>query len=228
MGNNETAVTTRPKSNLAKFDVNKNEKVEMIESSAIKQGSLNEGQKSDVKNVVSPSNTIKSVREKALASAKSENKANSDGDILATDDSKVDERKIPDPFQGGIEFLVNPSLFFVSQSAENEEFEEILLAIQDSSEKLNVAKVGTVCGAYMDEFVQRVRIDKISVDGATASVFLIDEGRVLSVPTKDLVKLCKYKDVPGLAIKCGLAGLQPLRDGKWSDEAIQYFSALSG
>uniref|UniRef100_UPI00398E6E3C tudor domain-containing protein 6-like isoform X2 n=1 Tax=Pristiophorus japonicus TaxID=55135 RepID=UPI00398E6E3C len=129
-----------------------------------------------------------------------------------------------------VEFVKNPSEFWIRTMETASEFEKLMNSIAKKYGNLGrneglvkKPEPGLLCCAKFkaDHLFYRAVITEI-LDGQFR-VFFIDYGNMEVVDWHDVKALLpEYRKLPALAVKCCLADLSP-KEGTWSREAIAYF-----
>ncbi|XP_041105638.1 tudor domain-containing 6-like isoform X2 [Polyodon spathula] len=128
-----------------------------------------------------------------------------------------------------VEFVTDPSEFWIRTQDYAIKFDQMMCSIREVYTKatqlegtVRTPKTGLYCIAKAkDGLYYRAIIRELH--GQQIKVYFVDYGNTEIVDQYDLKILhSKYQELPALAMKCRLSGIQPI-GGKWSKNAIAYF-----
>ncbi|KAJ8009403.1 hypothetical protein DPEC_G00088520 [Dallia pectoralis] len=127
-----------------------------------------------------------------------------------------------------VQHVENPSEFWIQTNVYANEFDQMMNDLADlysspvSAGVVECPQVGLYCaGRSQDNSFYRATVSKII--GNTVQVFFVDYGNTEIIDLLGLGVLPdKFKELPGLAYKCRLGGIEP-KDGKWSQNATDFF-----
>ena len=136
--------------------------------------------------------------------------------------------------------VLSPSCFW-TQYGDKGELEKTLASCGPTL--LKVAKVselarGNIYLCWVDEEAQYCRVRLESTASGQATVFLMDYGKLTKVEAGELLVISKEAmksfpllvNIPGLALECRIAGLQPRKTkscrGLWREEVVKKFKQL--
>ncbi|RXM27975.1 Tudor domain-containing protein 6 [Acipenser ruthenus] len=128
-----------------------------------------------------------------------------------------------------VEFVTDPSEFWIRTQDYAIKFDQMMCSIREVYTKatqlegtVRTPKTGLYCIAKAkDGLYYRAVIRELH--GQQINVYFVDYGNTEIVEKYDLKILhSKYQELPALAMKCRLSGIQPI-GGKWSKNAIAHF-----
>ncbi|XP_067875943.1 tudor domain-containing protein 15-like, partial [Heterodontus francisci] len=146
-------------------------------------------------------------------------------DILRSDEMKVNASYV-----GFVEYVINPSDFWIRTSEYNYEFECLMNSITDHYSKIGINEEliqepvpGLFCCARYSKDLQYYRAVITEVLDNQARVFFVDFGNA-EVLDFNAVKslLPEYKNLPALAMNCSVAHVFPIEE-VWTKDATNFF-----
>ncbi|OCT81333.1 hypothetical protein XELAEV_18028151mg [Xenopus laevis] len=150
-------------------------------------------------------------------------------DIFYAPSVPVAELKISTFYDVLVEFVVDPSNFWIKTGENATKYSEIMsqiTALYSQASKLDgiitTPQTGQLCCAkFKDDRYYRAEI--VAVKGKMVEVYFIDHGNTEMVDWYNVKKLpSELREMPGLAIHCCVADICPL-GVRWSPEAILAF-----
>ncbi|MBN3314369.1 TDRD6 protein, partial [Atractosteus spatula] len=129
-----------------------------------------------------------------------------------------------------VEFVVDPSEFWIRKHEYSVEFDQLMNSISNLYDNapemegiVRTPTVGLYCVAKSkDSSFYRAVVNEVL--GQQVKVYFVDYGNTEIVDWHNLKVLpSKYQELPALALKCCLSGIYP-KDDKWSRNAIIFFT----
>ena len=132
-----------------------------------------------------------------------------------------------DPFKCTVSWVVSIDEIYLLPRNRIQEFEDILVEVQDHGSSSVVLEVGMLCVNNIDGVMFRARIEKVSPDKKKLKLFYIDIGRRETVLASEVRQILHHKTTPGLVVKVGLSGIKPGDGDTWSKESISVLEQLA-
>ena len=132
-----------------------------------------------------------------------------------------------DPFKCTVSWVVSIDEIYLLPWNKIQEFEDILVEVQDHGSASVVLEVGMLCVSNIDGVMFRARIEKVSPDKKKLKLLYIDIGRRETVMASEVRQILHHKTTPGLVVKVGLAGIKPGDGDTWSKESISGLQQLA-
>nr|XP_006626067.1 PREDICTED: tudor domain-containing protein 6 isoform X1 [Lepisosteus oculatus]XP_015205868.1 PREDICTED: tudor domain-containing protein 6 isoform X1 [Lepisosteus oculatus] len=129
-----------------------------------------------------------------------------------------------------VEFVVDPSEFWIRKHEYSVEFDQLMNSISNLYDNapemegiVRTPTVGLYCVAKSkDSSFYRAVVNEVL--GQQVKVYFVDYGNTEIVDWHNLKVLpSKYQELPALALKCCLSGIYP-KDDNWSRNAIMFFT----
>ena len=132
-----------------------------------------------------------------------------------------------DPFKCTVSWVVSIDEIYLLPRNNIQEFEDIMVEVQDHGSASVVLEVGMLCVSNIDGVMFRARIEKVSPDKKKLKLLYIDIGRRETVMASEVRQILHHKTTPGLVVKVGLAGIKPVDGDTWSKESISVLEQLA-
>ncbi|XP_078255440.1 tudor domain-containing protein 15-like [Rhinoraja longicauda] len=140
------------------------------------------------------------------------------------------EMKVNASYVGFVEYVINPSDFWIRTSEHNQEFECLMNNIEDNYNKIDINEgliqkpiAGLFCCARYSKDLHYYRAIITDVLDNCLKVFFIDFGNTEFVDFTAVKSLLpQYKHLPSLAMNCSIACVFPIEE-VWTNDATNYF-----
>ncbi|XP_067841369.1 tudor domain-containing protein 15 [Heptranchias perlo] len=143
---------------------------------------------------------------------------------------RSDEMKVNASYVGFVEYVINPSDFWIQTSEYNHEFECLMNSITDHYSKIGISEEliqkpapGLFCCARYSKDLHYYRAVIIEVLDNQLRVFFVDFGNAEVVDFNAVKSLLpEYTKLPALAMNCSVAHVFPIGE-VWTKEATNFF-----
>ncbi|XP_069742511.1 tudor domain-containing protein 15-like [Narcine bancroftii] len=140
------------------------------------------------------------------------------------------EMKVNVSYIGYVEYVINPSDFWIRTSEYNQEFECLMNSIEDYYSKIGISEKliqkpasGLFCCARFSKDLNYYRAVITEVLDRYLKVFFVDFGNVEVVEFTDVKSLLpQYTHLPALAMNCSTARIFPVEE-VWTKDATYFF-----